>query len=61
MKTLLVMLGHNQLDGFALVCNVNGCLPAQPALSLLLQRSTRRLLSELAYVFCTWRSSSSRS
>ena len=41
--------------------NVNAAQPAQPALSLLLQRSTRRLLSEVAYVFGTWRISSSRS
>ena len=35
--------------------NVNAALPAQPALSLLLQRSAQRLHSELAYVFGTWR------
>ena len=35
--------------------NVNAAQPAQPALSLLLQRSTQRLHSELAYVFGTWR------
>ena len=54
-SVILVMIGHNQPDGLAPVCNVNGGLPAQPALSLLLQGSTHRLNSELAYVFGTWR------
>ena len=60
-SVVLVMIGHNQLDGLALVCNANGGLPAQPALSLLLQRSRRRRHSELAYAFLTWRMASSRS
>ena len=60
-SVMLVMIGHNQPNGLAPVCNVNGGLPAQPALSLLLQGSTRWLHSELTYVFGTWRISSSRS
>ena len=52
---MVVMIEHNRLDGLASMCNVNGGLPAQPALSLLLQGSTHRLNSELAYVFGTWR------
>ena len=54
-SVMVVMIEHNRLDGLASMCNVNGGLPAQPALSLLLQGSTHRLNSELAYVFGTWR------
>ena len=60
-SVVVIMIGHNSLDGLALVCNVNGGLPAQLALSLLLQRSRRRRHSELAYAFLTWRMASSRS
>ena len=41
--------------------NVNAALPAQPALGLLQQCSRQRRHSEKAYVFGTWRISSSRS
>ena len=54
-SVMVFMIGHNSLDGLAFVCNINGGLPAQPALSLLLQRSRRRRHTELAYVFFTWR------
>ena len=40
---------------------VKGGLPAQPAKSLLLQRSKHRRHSEMAYVFFTWRMTFSRS
>ena len=60
-SVMVFMVGHNSLDGLAFVYNVNDGLPAQPALSLLLQRSRHRRHTELAYVFFTWRMASSRS
>ena len=60
-SVMVFTMGHNSLDGLAFVYNVNDGLPAQPALSLLLQRSRRRRHSELAYAFLTWRMASSRS
>ena len=58
---VMSMMRHDSLAESNLKRNVNGGQHWQPALSLLLQRSTRRLLSEVAYVFGTWRISSSRS
>ena len=55
------MMRQESLGKSAFVTNVNGGLPAQPAMSLLLQCSTHRQDSELAYLFCTWRMASSRS
>ena len=57
----MCMMRQESLDGSAFIKYVNGGLPAQPAKSLLLQRSRRRRHSELAYAFLTWRMASSRS
>ena len=58
---VMSMMRHDSLAESNLKRKVNGGQHWQPALSLLLQRSTRRLLSEVAYVFGTWRISSSSS
>ena len=52
-SVVVLMIGHNSLDGLAFICNINGGMSAQPALSLLLQRSRHRRHTELAYVFFT--------
>ena len=57
----MCMMRQESLGRSAFVTYVNGGLPAQPAMSLLLQCSTHRQDSELAYLFCTWRKASSRS
>ena len=56
----LFMMRRDSLDEYAFIRKANGGLPGQPAMSLLLQRSEHRP-TELAYLFFTWRMTSSRS
>ena len=61
LHVMMCMMRHDELAESNRKRNVNGGQHSQPALGLLLQGSTRRLHSELTYVFGTWRISSSRS
>ena len=56
----MFMMRRDSLDESAFIRKANGDLPGQPAMSLLLQRSEHRP-TELAYLFFTWRMTSSRS
>ena len=50
----MTMIRRDSLGGSAFINHVNGGLSAQPAMSLLFQRSRHRHTPELAMSFCTW-------
>ena len=55
------MIRRDSLGGSAFFNHVNGCLSAQPAFSLLLQRSGHRWTAELVMSLCTWKTTFSPS
>ena len=58
---VMLTTGLNSLVSLAFIHNVNGGLPGQPAMSLLLQRSEHRRPTESANLFFTWRTAFSPS
>ena len=58
---VMLTTGLNSLVSLAFIHNVNGGLPGQPAMSLLLQRSEHRRPTESANLFFTWRTAFSLS
>ena len=58
---VMLTTGLNSLVSLAFIHNVNGGLPGQPAMRLLLQRSEHRRPTESANLFFTWRTAFSPS